>query len=122
MDLNLQQREIMGERIKERRKHAGLSQGELGDKIKVTYATISKYESGLIKSIDANILNNIAKATNTDINYLLGNTSTPNPIDEPVAIAASTKNGIDLSEIEDEEDRKTILNIFNTYKNKGKTN
>ncbi len=119
MDLNLQQREIMGERIKERRKHAGLSQGELGDKIKVTYATISKYESGLIKSIDANILNNIAKATNTDINYLLGNTSTPNPIDEPVAIAASTKNGIDLSEVDD-EDKEAIMRFIEMAKNKNK--
>lgn len=119
MDLNLQQREIMGERIKERRKHAGLSQGELGDKINVTYATISKYESGLIKSIDANILNNIAKATNTDINYLLGNTNTPNLIDEPIAIAASTKNGIDLSEVSD-ADKETILKFIEFAKNRNK--
>ena len=65
------ERNLMGKRIKERRKLANLSQTELGDKIGVTYATISKYESGEIKSIDATILNNIAKYTNTGINYFL---------------------------------------------------
>lgn len=72
------ERNLMGDRIKERRKLANLSQTELGDKIGVTYATISKYESGEIKSIDATILNSIAKYTNTDINYFLMNTDTPN--------------------------------------------
>lgn len=100
---------IMGQRIKERRKLANLSQTELGNKIGVSFGTISKYESGDIKSIDATILNNIAKITNTDVNYFLLNTDIPNS-EEKLTIAASMKNGLDISDMTDDE--KKFINDF----------
>lgn len=100
---------IMGQRIKERRKLANLSQTELGNKIGVSFGTISKYESGDIKSIDATILNDIAKITNTDVNYFLLNTDIPNS-EEKIQIAASMKDGLDISDMD--EDEKKFINDF----------
>lgn len=93
------ERVVMGERIKERRKSANLSQTELGEKIGVTYATISKYESGEIKSIDAKILNDIAKHTNTNINYFLLNTDNPNTEYLNNDLSMATSSDIDLAKL-----------------------
>ena len=108
---------IMGQRIKERRKLANLSQTELGNKIGVSFGTISKYESGDIKSIDATILNDIAKITNTDVNYFLLNTDVA--INEPIQIAASMKDGIDISDMDDDE-KKFINDFVKMVRNKKK--
>ncbi len=115
------ERVVMGERIKERRKLANLSQTELGEKIGVTYATISKYESGEIKSIDAKILNDIAKHTNTDINYFLLNTDNPNNeyINNELHQAASSD--IDLAKLAEMDPNKkkaiteNINNMINMF-------
>lgn len=112
-------RKLIGDRIKERRKSVGLTQEELGDKIGKTFATVAKYENGLIKNIDAMIISKIADITNTDIDYLLLKSNIPNPVNAPIQIAASTKNNIDLSKI-CEEDKQTILKIYNILKNKSK--
>lgn len=109
-----------GERLKFLREKEKMYQSELADRLGLAPSTISMYERG-DRDPDTSTLTKIAEIFNVSTDYLLGRTNIPNTMDEPIAIAASTKNGIDLSEIDDEEDRKTILNIFNTYKNKGKT-
>lgn len=118
---------LMGKRIKERRKLVNLSQTQLGEKIGVTFATISKYESGEIKSIDATILNNIAKITETDVNYFLLNTNNPNlknsnnenlvkdidkkMQDNDIVIAANSK--VDLGKLAKADSRITrMINIL----------
>ena len=73
----LQKRILKGQRIKERRLFCGLSQTELGNKLNVKFTTISKYESGEIKSIDSDILSLIADITNTDLDYFLLKTNDP---------------------------------------------
>lgn len=107
-------------RIKSLREDLKLSQEELANKLNLSKGIISLYEQEKRKP-SLEILIQLSEIFNVSIDYILGRTDIRNAIDEPIAIAASTKNGIDLSEIDDEEDRKTILNIFNTYKNKGKT-
>ncbi len=109
-----------GERLKFLREKEKMYQSELADRLGLAPSTISMYERG-DRDPDTSTLTKIAEIFNVSTDYLLGRTNIPNTMDEPIDIAASTKNGIDLSEIDDEEDRKTILNIFNTYKNKGKT-
>lgn len=107
-----------GEKIKYLRKQMRLTQTELAYKVGLQFGTISKYEKDSI-SIPAENLSKIADVLNTSTDYLLGRIDTPNTINEPIAIAASAKDGIDLSEI-DEEDKKTIINIYNMIKNKNK--
>lgn len=113
------ERNLMGERIKERRKLANLSQTELGDKIGVTYATISKYESGEIKSIDATILNSIAKYTNTDINYFLMNTDTPNTNINNKDLYMAASSDVDLAKLAklDKDKQKAITDNINNMIN-----
>lgn len=121
------ERVVMGERIKERRKLANLSQTELGEKIGVTYATISKYESGEIKSIDAKILNDIAKHTNTDINYFLLNTDNPNTEYRNNDLSMAASSDIDLAKLAkiDKSKKEAITDNINNmidmfYKEFGK--
>lgn len=51
----------VGNNIKRARKEKGLTLKELGEKIGLTEATVQKYESGNIKTIDVELLANIAK-------------------------------------------------------------
>ena len=60
----------LGERIKALRKEAGLSQGELGERIGSDSQRVSRYENGRITpSVDAVV--RIAEAFNVSIDYLL---------------------------------------------------
>ena len=72
---------MYGARIRERRKKAGLTMKELGEKINVAESTISGYESEARKP-DIDTLKKIAKVLGTNSSYLLGETSDPSPLDE----------------------------------------
>lgn len=62
----------IGNIIKDIRKKYNLTQDDLAKKLNVTYQAVSKWENN--KSIpDIEILNNISKLYNIDINILLGN-------------------------------------------------
>lgn len=71
-------RELIGARLKERRELCGLTQEQVGDKIGKKFTTVAKYESGEIKNIDIMIISTIADLTNTDIDYLLLKSNSPN--------------------------------------------
>lgn len=107
-----------GERLKYLREKEKMYQAELADKLNLAPSTISMYERG-DRDPDTSTLAKIAEIFNVTTDYLLGRTNSPYTISEPVSIAASTKDGIDLSEI-DEEDKQTIMNIYNMIKNKNK--
>lgn len=63
---------LFGERLKELRKKAGMTQKELGSKINVTKVSICCYEKGSrIPSLDT--LLDIAALFKVDLNYLIGN-------------------------------------------------
>ncbi len=61
----------IGKKIKDLRLKNNLTQAELGKKIGVTYATISKYEKNEI-SIPSDTLKLISKSLNVSSDYLLG--------------------------------------------------
>ena len=58
--------------MKARRKELGMSMQELGDRIGVSKATISRYESGQIEKLPVTYLTPIAEALQVDPMYLLG--------------------------------------------------
>jgi transcriptional regulator with XRE-family HTH domain len=61
------------ERLKGKRKEAGLSQAELAARVGVTSRTIQNYELGNRKPQNMEIVQNLAEALNTTADYLLGN-------------------------------------------------
>ena len=61
------------ERLKEKRKEAGLSQAELAARVGVTPRTIQNYELGDRKPQNAEIVQKLAEALHTTADYLLGN-------------------------------------------------
>lgn len=60
---------MYGRAIKHRRKQAGLSQSELGDKLGVTHTTISRYERG-IRQPSPKVLHRIADVLDTEVEEL----------------------------------------------------
>ncbi len=110
----------LGENIRELRKLKGFTQTDLAKKLGLQFGTISKYEKNEI-SIPSDTLSKIADILETSTDYLLGRNEFSKKIDNPIQIAASTKDNIDLSDV-DEEDKKTIMNIYNMIKNKNKNN
>ncbi len=61
----------IGENIKKRRTKLGLSQEDFAQKSGVKYTTLTKIETGVIKTPSVVIMGKIAKALNTSIEELL---------------------------------------------------
>lgn len=72
---------MIGERLSELRKDAGLTQEELGAVLNLTKHTISSYEKEKSEPNDI-IKIQLARYFNISIDYLLGITSEPKPIIE----------------------------------------
>lgn len=104
-----------GDRLKFLREKENMYQSELADKLGLAPSTISMYERG-DRDPDTSTLTKIAEIFNVSTDYLLGRTNIPN-INEPIAIAASTKDNIDLSEVDD-EDKEAIMRFIKMAKNK----
>lgn len=62
----------IGERIKSVRLEKGLTLQELGAKVGLSHASLSKYESGNVSNIPINRISDIAKALDVDPGYLMG--------------------------------------------------
>lgn len=94
----------LGYKIKLLRKENGLTQLELGDKLGLSKANISKYESNVHEpSIET--LNKLSDLFNVSVDYLLGRTNVRNHTD---TFAAHTDD--DLS-----EEAKAELENFKDY-------
>ena len=61
------------ERLKEKRKEAGLSQTELAARVGVTSRTIQNYELGTRKPQNVAVVQKLADVLHTTTDYLLGN-------------------------------------------------
>lgn len=68
---------ILGERLKDCRKRLELTQQEVAEKLGVTSASISSWESGARRP-DFEMLNSISKLYDVSFDYLLGKTSIKN--------------------------------------------
>jgi transcriptional regulator with XRE-family HTH domain len=62
----------IGDRIKSRRKHLGMSADELGKRLGKDRSTIYRYEKGDIENLPLDILEPIANALGTTPQYLMG--------------------------------------------------
>ena len=62
----------IGDRIKSRRKHLGMSADDLGKILGKDRSTIYRYEKGDIENLPLDILEPIAKALGTTPQYLMG--------------------------------------------------
>lgn len=85
-----------GERIKQARKNAGLTQTELAEKVGVKYSAIHKYESGIIVNLKRETIDAIAKALDVKPSWLLC-------IDEEKKPAASNELYSGLVNMSDKE-------------------
>ena len=62
----------IGDRIKSRRKHLGMSAEDLAKRIGKDRSTVFRYEKGDIENLPLDILEPIAKALGTTPQYLMG--------------------------------------------------
>ena len=62
---------LIGERITQVRKMAGMSQSEFAEKINKSLRTVQKYESGEI-DMPVSVLTQVAEVLNTSLNFLVG--------------------------------------------------
>lgn len=62
----------IGKRIKSKRKELKMSQKELGAKVNLSEASISKYESGKVEEVTTTKLNDFATALDVNVGWLLG--------------------------------------------------
>lgn len=103
------------ERLRELRSEKGLSQTDMGELLKITRQAYCHYENGK-REPTQEVLKEISKILNCSIDYLLGNTDDPRPIDEQLA-------GIDFAlygETKDmtEEEKADILDYIRYKKMK----
>lgn len=100
-------------RLKELRLHRGLLQSDIAKIINKSERTVGFYETGE-RDMGTETLGILADFFNVSVDYLLGR-----DINESIQVAAKAKNGLDLSDI-CEEDKQTIMNIYNMIKEKNK--
>lgn len=67
--------EHIGERMRQARRDAGLSQGQLGERINTTQSAISLYESES-RSIGLATVDAVCEATGASLEYMLGTSET----------------------------------------------
>lgn len=106
-----------GQKLKILREEHNMLQSELAKLLNLAPSSISMYEKDE-RDPDTDTLKRIAEIFNVTSDYLLG-IDTNNTINEPIKIAASTKNGLDLSSMS-EKDRQVIIDMYNALKNRGK--
>lgn len=106
---------IIGEKIKELRKKAGITQLELAKELKISPSTVGMYEQGR-REPDNNMVLRLCQIFNTTTDYLLGksdkNREISDIIDEFTEVLSSQKglmfDGTPLTE----EDRSKIVDAI----------
>ena len=92
--------QIRGDRVRELRERAGLTQGQLAYKADTTSSQISRLENNERPGAQAILVGRIAAILGTTVDYLLGNTDNPYPPFEP----SRDDNGVD-PELQDTANR-----------------
>ncbi|MBF0773240.1 XRE family transcriptional regulator [Mammaliicoccus sciuri] len=91
-------------RLKETRKKRGLTLSELGNKINKTEATIQRYESGNIKNLKNDTIEQLATALNVSPSYLMGWEEKEEY--QPTTIAAHLDG--EVSDLDEDEMQKVL--------------
>ena len=111
-----------GERIREARIRAGLTQKELADKVGVKFSAIHKYETGMIVNLKRETIASLADALNVKPSWLMGFDNT-----RPSLADQSEEQEIenDLAEIKkvlvtmSPEARKSLVTLLKGYMQQG---
>lgn len=106
---------IIGENIKKYRLLNNMTQEDLSKKLGIAPNTLSNYENGN-REPNSDIISKLADIFGISLDELYGRKFTK---EEPIEIAASTKNNLDLSDISN-EDKEAIMRFVEMAKNKGK--
>jgi len=104
---------MYGEKIKELRMKIGKTQEDVANYLGVAPQTVYKYEKE-INEPDTTTLSKLADYFNVSVDEILGRT-----INEPIQIAASMKDGLDISDM-GENDKKVIMDLYHLLKSKNK--
>lgn len=104
------------ERLRELRNEMKLNQEELGSKINLSKANISKYETGRIQP-NIETINYLAKFFNVSTDYLLGQTNVKNAYDNKDKVSKAVEDDPELKEFWDElQERETLQLMFKQVK------
>lgn len=109
---------MIGKKIKELREIKQITQEELAKYLGVAPQTVYKYEKE-INEPDLKTTSKIAEYFNVTTDYLLGRTDIPDILNEPIQIAANMKDGLDISDMDDDE-KKFINDFVKMVRNKKK--
>lgn len=100
----------IGRRIKDRRKHLGISAEALAEAISASPATIYRYESGDIEHMGVDKVTPIARYLGVNEAYLMGWTEDPSP-----SLFNSSSSGSSLS-----RDEELLLSYYRQMNDEGK--
>lgn len=107
---------LLGERIKELRKEAGWSQGELAEKVGTDARQISRYENGRITpSLDAIV--RIAEVLNISVDHLVFEDIPRRPLHTPDHGLGDRL--VDIGELSP-EDRSHLLSVIDAFVTKNR--
>lgn len=109
---------MIGKKIKELREIKQITQEELAKYLGVAPQTVYKYEKE-INEPDLKTTSKIAEYFNVTTDYLLGRTDSTDMLNESIQIAASMKDGLDISDMDDDE-KKFINDFIKMVRNKKK--
>jgi len=101
----------IGRRIKDRRKHLGISAEALAEAISASPATIYRYESGDIEHMGVDKVTPIARYLGVNEAYLMGWTEDPSP-----SLFNSSSSGSSLS-----RDEELLLNRYRSLNKEGQS-
>lgn len=98
----------LGERVKELRKEAGWTQGELAEKVGTDARQVSRYENGRITP-SLEVLARIAEALNVSLDYLVFEDVPRRPLHAAENVLGDRLGAI--AELDD-QDRASLLNVI----------
>ena len=81
--------EVLGTRVRERRKHAGLSQMDVSKQAGIIQGDLSLLERGKKRALWADTLLRLAEVLGCSLDYLAGRTDDPTPKHQRTRKAAS---------------------------------
>ena len=102
-----------GDRIRQARKAAGMTQGQLADKIGVKYSAIHKYETGLVVNLKRETIAALADALDVKPSWLM--CLDDEDLTDLSRLSDDEQHFILLYRKADEIDKGTIRNILSRY-------
>lgn len=118
---------MLGNRIRELRKNANLTQKELADKLNISEQSVAHYESNR-RSPDPTMLQKIANFFEVTVDYLIGNDLSEKLIkqeEENKQVVQAVIDGLSnplnkvlyskASELKSDKDRQIVLNVINSF-------